>query len=115
MTDILRNPFAYQEREEAKEKAARDAKREADEFVDSLKKVMRTTDGRRVLRWVLEESALFSSSFKESAQRATYMALATAHDEGRKHTGRKLFLMLQAVCPELYVRMIKEKEDGRNE
>lgn len=42
------------------------------------------------------------------------MALAMAHEEGRKQFGYKFFAKLMAICPELYAKMIKEGRDGRH-
>lgn len=85
-----------------------------DVFVADLEWLMRSVRGRRLAHWVLAEAGVFHTTFVEVEQRAPYMALAMAHEEGRKKFGYKFFAKLMAICPELYAKMIKEGRDGRH-
>lgn len=85
---------------------------ERKEFEEDLKWLMSSERGRRLAHWILTESAVFRTTFIETDLRANYMALAMAHDEGKKQFGYKLFAELNAVCPAQYALMMKEKANA---
>lgn len=69
---------------------------------DDLKDVMREPYGRRFIWQLLESAQVFQTAF--SGEQTHF----TAFSEGKKYQGTLLFAQLQEVCPELYLRMIKE-------
>lgn len=98
--------------EARKEEARKLAEQKADEFSEDLKWMMRSPRGRRLAYWLIAETGVLQTTFRESPVRAPYMAIAMAHDEGRKQLGYKLFAKLNAVCPVLYATMMKENTNG---
>lgn len=82
------------------------------EFSDDFKWFMGDPKGRRLMFWMLSYAGVYRTTFEESPQRASYMALAMAHAEGRKELGYRLMGEISRLCPEQYARMMKENADG---
>ena len=81
-------------------------------FVEDLSWVMANVKGRRLMFWLLSQAGVFRTTFLETPQRAAYMALAMAHDEGRKELGYRLMGEVGRACPERYAQMMKENTNG---
>ena len=84
----------------------------SDEFVSDFKWLMRDVKGRRLMFWLLARSGVFRTTFEESPVRAAYMPIAMAHAEGRKDMGYRLMAKINTVCPEQYLKMMKENANG---
>jgi len=48
-----------------------------------------------------------------SGQEEMAKKVETAFNEGRKYIGTLIFAQLQEICPELYLRMVKENTDHK--
>lgn len=69
---------------------------------DNLKDVMKTVEGRKFVWELLDNAQIFQLAY------AGEQTHATAFNEGRKYIGTLIFAQLQEICPELYLRMVKE-------
>lgn len=98
--------------ESRREEAQKLSEQKADEFAEDLKWMMGNPRGRRLAFWLLSEAGPLRTTFREVPMRSQYMALAMAYEEGRKQLGYALFAKLNAICPELYAKMMKESKNG---
>ena len=67
-----------------------------------LRAVMGGPVGRRFMRRLLEQAGLYSSSFTSEAS-------GMAYNEGRRSVAIALMRELHRVCPEDWVRMVREQ------
>lgn len=111
----MTDPFDWQTAESLRRKAEREAKSAEDELCEDIKWLMSSPRGRRLMHWILGKAGIMRTTFLETPDRSGHLALAMAHEEGRKQIGYELFARVNALCPELYVKMMKEKSDGRHE
>lgn len=69
--------------------------REAEELERAFREVVKTPAGKRVLFWVLEESAVYRDAFTGEAPATDYLL-------GQQAIGRRLMAMLDRLDPRLY-------------
>ena len=84
------------------------AKNDATGFIfddDNLKSVMKTIEGRKFVWELLDNAQILQLAY---AGEQTHV---TAFNEGRKYIGALIFAQLQEVCPDLYLRMVKESKN----
>ncbi len=109
------DPLDWKTTEELRQTAKRNAKLAEEELCGDLKWLMSSPNGRRIVYWLLEKAGIMRTTFQETPSRSANLALVMAHEEGRKQIGYELFARVNTLCPELYMKMMKEKSNGRNE
>lgn len=87
-------------------KAARAAKSAIEARKAAINVLLRTSDGKALLYWLLEEGKIGHQPF-------TNNALYTAFNCGEYNMGLKIQALIIEANPDGYVRMLKEKENDR--
>ncbi len=108
---IERDPTDFVAAGQARDAARASSTAKAKEFAEDLGWLMNSVRGRRLAFWLLSQAGVYRTTFFETPQRAPYMALAMAHDEGRKELGYRLMGEIGRVCPESYAQMMKENSN----
>jgi hypothetical protein len=85
--------------EEPRDQLSRRQKRDRAQFEGDLEEVLKTGHGRRVLRWVLERSGMFTSTHDP------------AYETGRRELGLEIVNAMNAVEPYAFVTLMKEGAD----
>lgn len=78
--------------------------REYDELVRAFRKVMSLASGKRVLFWLLEQSAVYQDAYHGDAAPTNYTL-------GRQSVGRRVIAMLDDIDPRLYPGLLLEVAD----
>lgn len=91
---------ATAEREEARRKAR------VQQAEDDIRWLMAQPQGRRFVERLMETSGVFHGSFVAGA------ADRTAFNEGRRSVGNQVFGEVIALCPERYVQLLQERNEG---
>jgi len=73
-----------------------------DNIEEDFNDVMRTTQGRKVLTWVLDRTGIDKCAFNGQSNH-------TIFNEGRKSVGFDVVTMLKNADKDLYLKMIEEK------
>lgn len=102
------DPTDIPSQQRARDEAAKQAKIEADNESDDCRWLMGDKRGRRLMWRDLESAGVFRPSFNSNA-------LQMAFAEGNRNSGLRKLALIHAVCPEMYVLMMKENtHDKRN-
>ena len=84
------------------EQAAAEAKRQRQAFDGSLREILKSVAGRRVLWGLLERAGVYRASFMAG------LPDQTAFNEGRRSEGNRLLADILRLEPELYLTMQRE-------
>lgn len=101
MTDDYSTP---EERSLARKAAKADKERLAQENA-VISGIMATPGGRAWMHDYLAFCAVFGSTY-------TGEALSSAFQEGRRAVGLRLLADVMRACPDMYIQMMREQEDG---
>lgn len=71
---------------------------------EAIKFVMSSVQGRRLVNWMLSQSAPLSSS----AGKASFKTNETFFFEGQRNVGIKQTAVIARLCPESYLKMNQE-------
>ncbi len=75
---------------------------------DDLKWLMGMKRGRAIVWRLLDQAGVFRLSFNTNA-------MQMAFNEGGRNYGNKLLAQVNALCPDLYVKMQQEATNDRND
>ena len=100
------DPLDVLGQERASADNAEEERRQRDEEISDLCRVMSTKEGRRFMWRLLSDAGVFRLSFNVDAMQ---MAFA----EGNRNTGLKYFNDIMAACPQLYTLMIDEHRKAK--
>lgn len=92
------------EAEQARRKAEREARQEAED----IKWLMTAKRGRRIVWLLLDRAGVFRTSFSSDP-------LVMAWNEGNRNTGNRMLSLINGECPDLYIKMLKEQDNERND
>lgn len=81
---------------------------EADEQDNDLRWLMSSKRGRKIVWGLLDRAGVFRITFNTNA-------MQMAFSEGNRNYGNYLLSSLMDVCPDLYVAMLREQNNGRSE
>lgn len=101
------DPLDIRGQERSREERARQVSLELDNAAADLKWLMGSRRGRRLMWWILEQSPPRQDPFDQNA-------LMMARKTGNQRLGIKLEAIAIFECPELYLQMIKEQNDGND-
>lgn len=101
------DPTDINEQARAKQNAETRRRLTKDTEESDLKWLMGSRRGRRIVWRQLERAGVFKLSFNTNA-----MAMSFA--EGVRNEGLHLINMINTVCPELYLTMVREANDRAN-
>ena len=99
MKQLIKNTSDENEIREAKIKA----KLQQDQFDNSLKAILATSEGQTVLWKILSDCRLFQSSFTGSSE--------TFFLEGKRSVGLMLLADIMRIDPEAFIKMQKAKKE----
>ena len=91
--------------EAAQQEDQRKIKSDRDLEVDDLKWLMSNKRGRRIVARLLDEAGVWRISFNTNA-------LQMAFNEGHRNNGLRLMNVLMEHCPDRFMDMIKERNNG---
>lgn len=86
------------------EQSALQRKKEREGQIEDFKWLMGDQRGRRFIWRLLEKAGVYRSSFTGNS--------STFFNEGQRNMGLMVIGELHAICPELYVTMIKENSSN---
>ena len=85
------------------------AKREEDRWVNDLRSVMGTEQGRRVFWTLFDRAGITRMSFNPGNPHWTDF------NEGARNLGNQFFAEVMAACPDLYLAAMKEANQKKEE
>lgn len=80
--------------------------REHDDLTGSIKAVLSTAEGKRVLFWVLEQAGIYRDAFSGDDAATNYIL-------GQQAVGRKVIGMLDQIDPRTYPKLLLDVSDMR--
>lgn len=90
-----------------KEQPSGDDVRQAEELAKAFREVLELASGKRVLFWILEQCAIYSTPY------AGENIASTNHSLGRQDVGLRLIAELNAIDPRIYPRMLLDLADAK--
>ena len=64
--------------------------------------------GRRIVWLLLDRAGVFRTSFSSDP-------LVMAWNEGNRNAGNRMLSLINRECPDLYIKMLKEQDNERND
>lgn len=101
------DPTDIEGQQHAQQELQQKLKLETDTEESDFKWLMKQKRGRRIVWRFLDSAGVFRTSFNTNS-------MTMAFNEGNRNVGLKLVALIHSLCPELYIEMVKEQTDGRD-